>query len=318
MHARLLSVADIPNSLYERTPDTLHLSQSLVYSYRSVLNTNGLLERALRNAANGEIGGATARQAQAHFTGPFAGSCGRTALAILDPKQNLADVSDEFVRAFSGGRVGLLDIPCGAGAASITLLTTIAELRRNGVLPRQPLHVEILGGDISDEARNFATQMLNGINNAVFDQGITVSFEGISFDLLDRESVTGLLYTWMEKYRDCQTYFVLIANFSGFLNNSGRMKDARERIGEISRWADNRNARLVWIEPQTTEARNFWSSLRSIWTNAVAWFKRADATGCLQIRYSESGLSNPLEPKRRFKVRLSVMGLTRAGIDDLA
>jgi hypothetical protein len=39
-------------------------------------------------------------------------------------------VADAFARVFAGNKVFLADLPCGSGAATISILTTLAELRK--------------------------------------------------------------------------------------------------------------------------------------------------------------------------------------------
>ena len=93
-------------------------------------------------------------------------------LAVLDPKNDLENVSDYFIRAFSGGRIRLLDIPCGCGAASAALLTTVAELRRKNVIPRMPLEVSLTGGDISDTAVDYAEALFRYLSQSLRNQSI--------------------------------------------------------------------------------------------------------------------------------------------------
>ena len=171
MTGRFLKPKDVPKSLWDGD-NLLSLPQPLRDAYHKTLKTKGLLEEALKASPQGSIGGESAEETDQHIAHRFDGSCARVELAVLDPKDELSDASDHFVRAFSGGCVRLLDIPCGSGAASAALLTTVAELRRKKIIPREPLEVFLTGGDISDTARCNADLVFSELQQALRNQGI--------------------------------------------------------------------------------------------------------------------------------------------------
>ena len=171
MTERLLDPKDIPQSLWDGDK-LLLLPQPLKDAYHKTLKTRGLLEDALEApSSEGDIGGKSKDKTAWHFARRFSGSCARVELAILDPKDELGDASDYFLRVFSGGRVSLLDIPCGSGAASATLLMVVAELRRLNIIPREPLEVFLTGGDKSDTARENACLIFNELRQSLTTKG---------------------------------------------------------------------------------------------------------------------------------------------------
>lgn len=254
MTERFLDPKDIPQSLWD-DDKLLLLPQLLKDAYHKTLKTRGLLEDAREACSEGDIGGKSEEATAQHFAHRFSSSCTRVELAVLDPKDELSNASDYFLRVFSGGRVRLLDIPCGSGAASATLLTTVAELRRQNIIPREPLEVFLTGGDISDDARDNARLIFNELRPALYNQGIFVEVSLEPWDVFDPQSMTSLLNKWLTNSPDCNKSFLFIANVSGLLGSDNNFKRAKERLGEVFRWMIESKSTVVWIEPQTKKAR---------------------------------------------------------------
>ena len=310
MTARFLTPRNIPLSLWNGR-DLLSLAPSLQVSYREVLSQTGLLDEARSLTAQGDIGGASEEETAQHFARNFSASCARVELALLDPKDELPNASDLFIRAFSGGRVGLLDIPCGSGAAGATLLTTVAELRRKNVIPREPLEVILVGGDISDSAQNNARMIHTEFQQALHDQAIFVTASFRSWDILNAESTTSLLYNWMNATHGCDQFFVLIANCSGFLGSDANFKRAEERLAEVFRWAEERKATVAWVEPQTNRAmKKMWPKVvERLFKRITGWLGWGDEEG--GPLKSEARFDHPLREGSYHPVRLSLLRLER-------
>ena len=279
MTKRFLRPRDIPQSLWDGD-NLLRLPQPLRDAYNNTLRTKGLLEEALRASPKGYIGGESAEETDQHFAHRFDGSCARVELAFLDPKDDLKDASNCLVRAFSGGSVRLLDIPCGSGAASAALLTTVAELRRQNIMPRQPLEVFLTGGDISDNARCNADLILSELQQTLRNQGIFLKFSLFQWDISDAGSTTSLLNKWLEVGPECKNSVLIVANFSGFLGADGNLKKVEERVGELFRWARVREATAAWLEPpmdkeSTNQFRDWFSESFS---RLMGWLGRPAGT----------------------------------------
>lgn len=159
---RLLEPAWLPTSLWSVADKTLRLPKEIVRIYRETLNNAGLMKLAgQRDNNNPPAGGLTQEQTDLHFSQQFDGSMARAQLVLLDPHSELGSSSDMLIKCLSGGKLVLVDVPCGAGAISCSFLSNIAQLRAEGVLPRIPLQVTIVGGEISDPARAYAQQQLD-------------------------------------------------------------------------------------------------------------------------------------------------------------
>ncbi|MDD2599333.1 MAG: hypothetical protein PHO37_08925 [Kiritimatiellae bacterium] len=272
MSERYLQPKDMPDNLWLSSSGTLVLPDALVNVYEKMLKKKGLYEVAKEKDSEeeGVVGGITEDDTKTHFATRFSGSAARTQLSMLDPKNELGNASNLFIKAFSGGTVGLLDIPSGAGAAAITILLTIASLREKGLLPRQRLVVKLVSGDVSEHARLYASEMLGGIIAHLEAQSIYVEEKSIEWDVCGAESTSAVLYEWMQHATNCHEYFVVMANFSGFLQSSGKLKKATPQLDEVIRWAAQRRSTVIWLEPQTnTVTKNFFPCVLKRFTDKL-------------------------------------------------
>lgn len=262
--SRLLAPTSIPAVLWDGATSILSAPPALSSAYLKVIGQLGL--HALAVAADPDshpAGGPTPEATHLHFAQRFEASCGRTALVALDPMGMFADASDRLIAALAGGRVAILDIPCGAGAAILSLLTTIAALRRHGALPRLPLTLDVLGGDVSATAFDIAGQQLELVRLELEEQGIVVNAVWQRWDVRDAESTHSLMARWADVSRDARSCIVLATNFSAFLGRPENFKKAQAQLEQVLFWVKTRRATVVWIEPQTKPATTFFGS---IWT----------------------------------------------------
>ena len=252
---RLLRSSDIPVSIWDPDCETADLPKALKDAYAKMLQKYDLLQIA-RNQSEfkGEIGGRDKKSTEYHFATKFQNSSGRVLLTATDPKGSLQNASDLTLRAFAGGEVGLLDIPSGSGAATVALLTTIAELRAHHILPSEPLTVHVVFGDASLHALEIAKELLALVQEDLEQQAIFVRAQYVEWDVTKADKTTALIHEWVTHARDCHRYFVLMANFSGFLGESGKFKKVEPQLGEIFRWASEKTSTIVWLEPKTKVA----------------------------------------------------------------
>ena len=311
MKPRLLYTDDIPHSLWDAGKQALHLPSALRLTYEARLRGEGLFELASSaSPADGPVGGMSEEDNREHFATRFSGSCARIEMAVLDPRNEISDVSDLFIKAFSGGRVSVLDIPCGAGAASATLLSCIAQLRAESRLPRQPLTVKVLGGDHSEHARRFALSTLRDLKRRLTDQAVWTEERVVPWDICDQDSTTELLHEWMQWANDCQAHFAVAANFSGFLASQGKLKEATPQIQHVLGWATKRKAPVVWIEPQTNVAKGM------LLKQLLASVRKRPPRGMApigddteEIAHAECRFHHPLQNNYLVPVRLSLIRL---------
>ena len=271
---RLLNTNDIPASLWDTTTMALQMPPLLVPCYKSLLSEKNLNQLVCeREFDNPPVGGLSQEDTDKHLAQAFDGSVARSQLALLDPKNDIASVSNLLLRCLSGNRLCIVDAPCGSGAASLAFLCSIAELRSKGIIPRIPLDVSIVGGEISNPAREYADRLLRDVAGSLHDQAIFLSTQFHFWDVTDDHSNTNLIRRMTIESQDRRT-LVVVANFSGFLERNGKRKQAEPRLQELLRHAaigsvDAGNG-AVWIEPMTKIAISSGGTL--------CWIKRMAAT----------------------------------------
>lgn len=258
--ARLLPTHLLPPTLWADNMLVPPTSSRSVY--RAALKALGLVERALASAPAGAVGGDTAELTHQHFCENFSGSCGRFQLACLDPRGELGGTSDVLVQAAAGGRLAVLDLLSGAGAATLTLLGVIVELRRAGVVPRQPLDVTIVGADHSLHAAALSARVheqLPGLE----EQAITCTAVQVEWDMRSADSTTALLHRWTSVTHGCDRHLMVLANGSGALTNESNMKKAHGPLEEVFRWSKPTRSAVVWIEHRLSDrpGRGFFHTL---------------------------------------------------------
>lgn len=314
MAARLLPISEIPGDLW-KDANLLQLSPDLAGSYRAVLEATGLLDMALSATAQGDIGGEGAKETADHFTRSFSGSCGRVQLAVLDPKESLGEASNHFIRTFSGGKVALLDIPSGSGAGSATVLSAIAHLRRQSILPRTPLDVWLVAGDKSQSALDNASRMLDALAPHLERQAIFIHPKYVLWDMLDAGSTIKLIHAWIKEHapHDCREYFTLTANCSGFLQYEGNFKKAEAQLEQIMAWSGQLKSTFMWVEPSTNAATQGMipKIATRLWSKVKVLFGHTDATAMPSVLQCEAVLLHPVKPNFTHRVNLTLLRLER-------
>src|SRR5215207_2728354 len=155
---RLINKEMIPDTLWNSKDSILYLPPQLISSWKMLLDKYGLLEKAMEHAPDGFEGGMSKEDTDNHLAWRFTGSSAKVMLSMLDPNEELSEIADVFTRIFSGNKVFLADLPCGSGAASMCILTVLYELRKKSLLPRMPLEIVIVGGEISKFAQSYANE----------------------------------------------------------------------------------------------------------------------------------------------------------------
>lgn len=267
--ARLIPVEMIPNSLWSKQDSILHLPPQLISSWKMLLDKYQLRDKAETKAPEGFEGGMSEENTKNHLAWRFTGSSARVMLTMLDPLQQLHHIPDVFARIFSGNKVFLADLPCGSGAASMSILSVLCELRKQGKLPRMPLDIIILGGEISPYAQNYAKEALESLRTELEAQAITIEFDVIDWNVCDKFSNTDLIRQLILKSQNCSSKLLILANFSGFLQKDGKWKAATTQFDELFRYSRGKNSIALWVEPKTNEVTTEGAFLGRL----IKWFK---------------------------------------------
>lgn len=317
MSHRLIKSGELPATLWNGTDEYLCLPPRLVAVYADALRSAGLYDTALSTKhIESPVGGISQEETDAHFAKAFSGSCARVQLAILDPHNKMPFVADSFAKLLSGGRVAIADIPSGAGAAVLAVLHNIAELRRASVVPREPLDVIILGGEISEAARRYAEALLHQSAASFSEQAITVDAIWTRWDACDDLSTVDLIQELNSRARDCSARYLLVANFSGYLQRGGKWKSAEPQLKQIFQHFGSKHTCGIWIEPQTNEVIDPNSGMLTKLTGwfTSRWNRFVKVVFSEQQHTSSAQYELPLKPGSKVRVNLAVLrfDLTRS------
>lgn len=310
---RLLKPAHIPESLWDHSTEVLQLPASLANAYETQIDKHGLRELATTRADNeGPVGGMTKENADQHFAQMFDGSAARAILAVVDPKDEMGSTSDAFIKSTAGASLALTDAPCGAGAAALAFLTTLAELRACNVLPRMPLEVKLVGGELSPHAMDHAKDLLELVRGRLEEQAIFVDSQFHSWNVLDKLSTTDLIKASMAHGVSCASKLLVVANFNGFLVKERKQKEAQPQLDELFRYASGGQSLAVWIEPDMNRATGkggLFVWLRNLLTGGWRLFAKGDpeATEETPVFRVSARFRLPLVPAEFSRVTLAAM-----------
>lgn len=186
-------------------------------------------------------------------------------MTMLDPQKELTGISDIFAELFAGNKVFLADLPCGSGTASLSILSTLCELRKQKKVPRMPLHVVLLGGEISKYAQKYAKEALESLKEELSNQAITLDFQIKYWDACDKYSNTKLIKELNIYSHDCPSRLLFLVNFSGFLEKEKKWDKAKPQFDELFRYSEaeeGKKSAAIWIEPKKNNVINnggfFW------------------------------------------------------------
>jgi hypothetical protein len=252
---RLLDPTVIPKTLWVPGSNTLSIPPSLAKSYAVLIDRKSL--RTLsesRDPREPPVGGLTQVLTDQHFAQAFDGSVARMELALLDPLFAATLSSNALILSLAGNTLCLTDAPCGAGAAALALLSTVAELRLQRVLPRLPLDVFLVGAELSAPARSYAAAMLKEIRSSLEAQAIFVAEEFHEWDVTDPLSNTDLISRIMIKAANVSRKLLVVANFNAFLERHGKRQAAEPQIEELFRYSSGVNSVAIWVEPNMNRA----------------------------------------------------------------
>lgn len=314
---RLLAPDQIPGCIWNPLTGALTLPETLADAYVALTDHHGLRERGLeREDGAGATGGQSRDEQLDYFAKKFDGSSARTMLAMLDPEQKVGATSDRILASIAGNIVCMTDAPCGAGAASLSMLCTLGVLRENGVLPRMPLTVRWIGGELSSDAIELSRAMFDAVAPALEAQAIFLERQWIPWSVTDPISTADLVLASERASAAADTRFLVVANFSGTLRGQKR-KEAHDQLEEMFRYASGANSTAVWIEPDmniSMDKGGLFSWVRqgftSLWNLLVGPDPEPGADE--PAHRSEAMFVLPLKPDVANRVKLAVMPISFA------
>ena len=245
----------LPNYVSPRHPvrkGALKIPEQLQIAYRDALAKLGLAEQATSETEEegaGAVGGISDKEAEDHFAKRFSASLGRVQLYALDPTRKFVTTLDALVEVFSAETVNVLDIPFGAGASSLAVISAIAELRSKKALEARPLKIIVTGGDISPRSLKIAQDLFRAIVPWWAEQNIDVILSAEEWDVLSNDSTTDLVDKWLAGDPRIGRHVLIGGNFSGFLG-SPIVAGCEERWMHRANRARSRMSSKISSEPK--------------------------------------------------------------------
>ncbi len=306
---RVLPIQRIPKELWQSS--ILRLPNLLVTSYEAELNRLGLRKRSIENVHQPVHGGSTTAETHDHFAWRFVASAGRVEYTVLAPTDEFSHLSDAFLTTFSEGRIALLDIPCGTGAMSASLICTLAQLRHSKVMPRLPLTITICAGDFSNHAIEIYSKMLDPIVVAAASEGITIKWVTQEWNATRGDQTAALVDRWFDVAKDATEHLVAICNFSGALGNSGQFNAFAPCFEQILARLHDKLATVVWLEPTTNTARkSVFKRVAELVARRISWFSNATNAAPKANSSANYTILNPLTGAA-FQSNVLVQGFKR-------
>lgn len=261
--------------------------------YCSRIDTLGLRALAAdRPTSKRAIGGATEEESNQHFALMFPTSSGRIIHVFLDPLDRFGGIASFLQTTFADGHISLLDIPCGAGATGATLISLLVELRECGALPRLPLTVTILAGDISTHALKLYEKMISGLAPRARAQAVEVQYSTQTWDATRADSTARLVDRWFNLSSGCEDYVVIVANFSGEAHRQDFFMKIAPNLEQVVGRLYDKNSTFLWVEPRTNQATGYLGKVASWLKDRVQWFVPVEKDP--EELFSDYKMTNPI------------------------
>ena len=248
----------------------LHLPNSLWDAYRSVLTAHNLLSACTTGTEKKNIyGGATQVEAEEHFVYRFANSASRTCYLVQPESADFIEISTALAVSFASKDIHVLDLAAGTGAGVLGILSSIAELRSSGGLPKLPLNVHIYAADISDAALTIYAELLTELEPTFASVALGVSLLSACWDASETASTNVLCNDWLASVGKAET-LVLVSNLSGV--GKALLDDFKRSLQHITERVSHLPNTLLWVEPQGKSAKKFLEKVAELIFKPAKWF----------------------------------------------
>ena len=246
---RLIKPKYLPKTLWN--DETLHLPTQLSNSHMGFLIKKGWQANYQPSSAGG-IGGSSHAEAQDHVTNRFLNSAARMQFVCTDPRKEHQEVREMVLEQMASGQIFLLDVASGNGAGTLAILTLISELRQHQIIPKLPLNINIWGLDISPDALNFYTELLDEVSPWLQSCGITAKLDLHVCNLKISGEIDEILDGFFSEAKAHQSrrFLCIISALSGVKKEGleammDSLKLIAARLSHKSRFSS-----WLWVEPK--------------------------------------------------------------------
>ena len=262
-----------PSSIYRG--GVIHLSDHLNDHFEAKLQELGLTDLAKDPTDPKNVhGGLSAEETNTHYARRFPNSLTRVQCVLIDPCNCLDKIPAALRNTLSSHRVLILDIPCGSGASSLSLLSTISEYRREGLLPTTPFSPVVYGADISERALDLYRSHFEKLEPQLRTEGISATLHTTRWDATRIDQTNQLISDWLALGPHAQEHLVLVSNFSGAGRSLiGEFEESFKLIGVRLSERSTPHATILWIEPQLRQEPTWLKRLITLF-DRYNWFSR--------------------------------------------
>jgi hypothetical protein len=164
------------------------------------------------------------------------------------------------------GKLALIDLPCGPGTTTLSLLSAVEQMRKEGYWIGFDLEVHILALDISYHAIEHFQKLLKLCERKFREQQITIIFDSEVVDIEDKTLVSGTINDWIDsKKNEVDNILVIASAFSGYARQS---RDKQDHVFEAFDYIKkrlisgmNQSRFLIWIETNSKSGIKFFDWL---------------------------------------------------------
>jgi hypothetical protein len=240
--------------------------------YIELLKKYNLLEAAKLETPPGKAihGGKTKVLTEEHFTHRYANSASRISYIISDPFGDVTYYSREITTLLSSGRIGVLDLVCGAGAAVTSMANTIRDLRVNSIVPSLPLDIVVVGADYSAHALDIYTHSIEMMGDDLARCGITIGAKMFEWDATCSNKTSQLCDAYFKNNANVDSHIVIVSNISG--DGKGKIEEFKRSFQHVVERFSDKESVLLWVEHSGNSAEGFVKKVLSGIFLLASWF----------------------------------------------
>ncbi|NDP62411.1 hypothetical protein [Polaromonas sp.] len=244
-----MSLKHTPQTLWDK--GQLCLAKKLCDIYTDFLNEKGWLKN-YQPKTSGDIGGASSAQAQDHVTNRFLNSAARMQYVCIDVNNEQPKSRMMVLDQLAQGEIFILDLAAGHGAGTLSILSTICELRDQKIIPTLPLNVNIRGIDMSPDALNYYAEILEKLKPWLATNAIYTKLTFSVCDMNISGQINEVLDDFFEeaKAKKSNRFLCTISAVSGIKKEGvERMMDSLKLIAaRLSH--KQKSSSWLWVEPK--------------------------------------------------------------------
>lgn len=241
---------NLPDSIWKS--GVVHMPTPLTGAHADQLTLNGWMNEYLTSpGSTGSIGGAGPEEARLHFVLRFLNSAARAQYVCSDPLDEQPEIRRMILDQLADGRLFILDLAAGHGAATLAILAMVCQLRTAGCTPKLPINVSISALDHSPDALVYYGQMLDHLTPWLAGMGIAVNLTTAVCDLEIAADVSAELDQFFDAAtaQGARRFLSIISAITGVGKETVEKMLDSFKVAASRLARPDRNSSWLWIEP---------------------------------------------------------------------